>query len=280
MAVSSKKKSVKVKKTVKAKQTAKTKQTVKAKQTAKTKKAVKAKKAVSKKLVEKTVKTPKAKSSKVAKPSKVASTSPKAKTSKTGKSTTNRVAQKKISKSKAEIVAKKVTTTKPKTKTTKSIKKPSRKAVKTMTETIQKTTPETAEGLMPYQIKQGEEYMSPNMLQHFRDILNLRKQQLMEEVDSTVIHMKEEAASYPDPLDRAAQEEGFNLELRTRDRERRLIKKIEQALDMIDDGEYGYCEDCGAEIGVRRLEARPTADKCIDCKTFEEIREKQGNLGG
>ena len=133
-------------------------------------------------------------------------------------------------------------------------------------------------GFVPYKEKKGEEYMSDNQLQHFQDILNLWKERLMKEVDSTVVHMKEEAASYPDPLDRAAQEEGFSLELRTRDRERKLIKKIEQSLDMIENKEYGFCEACGAEIGIRRLEARPTADKCIDCKTFEEIREKQ--VGG
>lgn len=133
-------------------------------------------------------------------------------------------------------------------------------------------------GFTPYKEKKGEEYMNDNQLAHFREILNIWKARLMEEVDSTVVHMKEEAGSYPDPLDRAAQEEGFNLELRTRDRERKLIKKIEQSMDMIDNKEYGYCESCGAEIGIRRLEARPTADKCIDCKTFEEIREKQ--VGG
>lgn len=130
----------------------------------------------------------------------------------------------------------------------------------------------------PYHLRKGEEYMNPAQLKHFENILWLWKQQLMYEVDSTVGHMKEDVMSYPDPLDRASQEEGFNLELRTRDRERKLIKKIEQALDMIKNGEYGYCEDCGAEIGIRRLEARPTADKCIDCKTYEEIREKQ--VGG
>lgn len=133
-------------------------------------------------------------------------------------------------------------------------------------------------GVKPYAEKKGEDYMSDKQLDHFRQILNLWKTRLMEEVDSTVVHMKEEAASYPDPLDRASQEEGFSLELRTRDRERKLIKKIEQSLDHIDNKEYGYCESCGAEIGIRRLEARPTADKCIDCKTIEEIREKQ--VGG
>lgn len=127
----------------------------------------------------------------------------------------------------------------------------------------------------PYQAKADEAYMNAEQRAHFRMILNKWKSELMNEVDSTVGHMKEEAASYPDPLDRAAQEEGFSLELRTRDRERKLIKKIEQSLDFIERGDYGYCEDCGAEIGIRRLEARPTADKCIDCKTFQEIREKQ-----
>ncbi len=130
-------------------------------------------------------------------------------------------------------------------------------------------------GITPYQPKADEEYMSPQQLAHFRALLTRWKQQLMEEADSTVYHMKEDAAVYPDPIDRASQEEGFNLELRTRDRERKLLKKIERALDMIDKGEYGYCADCGAEIGIRRLEARPTAVKCIDCKTFEEIKERQ-----
>ena len=127
----------------------------------------------------------------------------------------------------------------------------------------------------PYRLKKGEKYMNGNQLKHFQEILFEWKKQLMEEVDSTVVHLKEEANAYADPLDRAGQEQGFNLELRTMDRERKLIKKIEQALDAINDKEYGYCEDCGAEIGIRRLEARPTATKCIDCKTFEEIREKQ-----
>lgn len=130
-------------------------------------------------------------------------------------------------------------------------------------------------GIAPYVVKQSEEYMNPDQLTHFRNLLNKWKHQLMQEADSTVFHMKEDAALYPDPIDRASQEEGFNLELRTRDRERKLLKKIEQALDKIDKGDYGFCEDCGADIGIRRLEARPTAIKCIDCKTFEEIKERQ-----
>lgn len=130
----------------------------------------------------------------------------------------------------------------------------------------------------PYLPSAGEVYMNDRQRDHFRKILNAWKQQLMQDVDMTVGHLKEEAVFYADPVDRASQEEGFNLELRTRDRERRLIKKIEQSLDLLNTGEYGFCEDCGAEIGIRRLEARPTAVKCIDCKTFQEIREKQ--LGG
>ena len=127
----------------------------------------------------------------------------------------------------------------------------------------------------PYSESVTEEYMNDEQVEHFHNILLDWKEKLMSEVDSTVVHLKTDAIAYADPLDRAAQEEGFNLELRTRDRERKLIKKIEEALDWINEGVYGYCEDCGAEIGVRRLEARPTAAKCIDCKTFSEIREKQ-----
>ena len=130
----------------------------------------------------------------------------------------------------------------------------------------------------PYQTNAHEEYMNELQKEHFHNILAKWKNQLMSEVDSTVGHMKQEALSLPDPLDRATQEEGFNLELRTRDRERKLIKKIEQSLDDIDKGVYGYCEECGVDIGIRRLEARPTADKCIDCKTFSEIRERQEGL--
>ena len=103
----------------------------------------------------------------------------------------------------------------------------------------------------------------------------MNKQQLMEEVDRTVGHMKDDATNFPDPNDRATQEEEFSLELRTRDRERKLIKKINEAQKRIDDDEYGYCESCGVEIGVARLEARLTAELCIDCKTLEEIRERQ-----
>ena len=127
----------------------------------------------------------------------------------------------------------------------------------------------------PYEEKEGEEYMNEAQLQHFTNILNHWKSELMEEVDRTVHHMQDDAANCPDPNDRATQESEFSLELRTRDRERKLIKKIDESLKAIESGDYGYCETCGVEIGIRRLEARPTATLCIDCKTLDEIREKQ-----
>ena len=127
----------------------------------------------------------------------------------------------------------------------------------------------------PYVESEGEEYMNENQLEHFKNILLMWKRDLMEEVDRTVNHMKDEAANFPDPADRASQEEEFSLELRTRDRERKLIKKIDRTLENIENEDYGYCETCGIEIGIRRLEARPTATQCIDCKTLDEIKEKQ-----
>ncbi len=128
---------------------------------------------------------------------------------------------------------------------------------------------------VPYKETKGEEYMSEKMRAHFVNILNTWKQELREEVDRTVNYMKDEAANFPDPADRASQEEEFSLELRTRDRERKLIKKIDETLLLIEDEDYGWCDACGVEIGLRRLEARPTATLCIDCKTLAEIKEKQ-----
>jgi DnaK suppressor protein len=127
----------------------------------------------------------------------------------------------------------------------------------------------------PYARKKNEEYMNEEQRAHFKEILIEWKVQLMEEVDRTVSHMKDEAANYPDPSDRASQEEEFSLELRTRDRERKLIRKIDNTIELIDLDDYGYCESCGIEIGVHRLEARPTASQCIDCKTLDELKEKQ-----
>ncbi len=130
----------------------------------------------------------------------------------------------------------------------------------------------------PYKEKKGEEYMNDKQKEHFRGLLLDWKTELMEEVDRTMSHMKDEAANFPDPADRASQEEEFSLELRTRDRERKLIKKIDSTMELIENDDYGYCDACGVEIGIRRLEARPTATQCVDCKTLDEIKEKQ--VGG
>ena len=130
-------------------------------------------------------------------------------------------------------------------------------------------------GFSPYKEKKNEEYMNESQREHFKKILLSWKRELMEEVDRTVSHMKDEAANFPDPADRATQEEEFSLELRTRDRERKLIKKIDSTMERIESDDYGFCDQCGVEIGIRRLEARPTANLCVDCKTLDEIREKQ-----
>jgi DnaK suppressor protein len=127
----------------------------------------------------------------------------------------------------------------------------------------------------PYIAKRGEQYMSKEQTEHFRQILLSWKQDLMEEVDRTVTHMKDEAANFPDPNDRATQEEEFSLELRTRDRERKLIRKIDEALKRIEDGTYGYCLETGEEIGIKRLEARPVATLSIEAQERRERRERQ-----
>lgn len=127
----------------------------------------------------------------------------------------------------------------------------------------------------PYQAKPDEEYMNKNQLDHFRKILNDWKSELSHDIDRTVHTMQDEVTMFADPNDRASQESDMALELRNRDRERKLIKKIDETLRNIDADEYGYCESCGVEIGLKRLEARPTATLCIDCKTLDEMREKQ-----
>ena len=127
----------------------------------------------------------------------------------------------------------------------------------------------------PYQPKAGEDYMNKHQLNHFRAILNNWKSDLSHDIDKTVHTMQDEVTMFADPNDRASQESDMALELRNRDRERKLIKKIDETLRNIDADEYGYCEGCGVEIGLKRLEARPTATLCIDCKTLDEMREKQ-----
>ncbi|MEO8003603.1 MAG: RNA polymerase-binding protein DksA [Betaproteobacteria bacterium] len=127
----------------------------------------------------------------------------------------------------------------------------------------------------PYVPKKGEQYMSAKQLEHFRKILNQLKVELSQDIDRTVHTMQDEATVFADPNDRASQESDMALELRNRDRERKLIKKIDETIGKIDGGEYGYCDSCGVEIGLKRLEARPTATLCIDCKTLDELRERQ-----
>ncbi|QEL64734.1 dnaK suppressor protein [Oryzomicrobium terrae] len=127
----------------------------------------------------------------------------------------------------------------------------------------------------PYVPKKGEEYMNSKQLEHFRKMLETLKQELVEDIERTVHTMQDEATVFADPNDRASQETDMALELRNRDRERKLIKKIDETVNRINSGDYGYCDNCGVEIGLKRLEARPTATLCIDCKTLEEIKEKQ-----
>ena len=127
----------------------------------------------------------------------------------------------------------------------------------------------------PYTPKKGEAYMSAKQLSHFRKVLESLKAELGEDIDRTVHTMQDEATIFADPNDRASQESDIALELRNRDRERKLIKKIAETITKIESGNYGYCDNCGIEIGLKRLEARPTATLCIDCKTLDELKEKQ-----
>ena len=129
--------------------------------------------------------------------------------------------------------------------------------------------------IAPYKLKKNEKYMSAAMRKHFIAVLLLWKEHLKEEMQKTFDHLRTKGETYADPIDRASQEEEFAFELRTRDRERKLINKIGISIEQIKNDEYGWCESCGDEIGVKRLEARPTATHCIDCKTLDEIKEKQ-----
>lgn len=145
-----------------------------------------------------------------------------------------------------------------------------RKKKETMAEPIS-----PVQGIKPYAAKKGEKYMNKKQHDHFRQVLLVWRKELEDEITRTVTQLRDEPDNPPDPNDRASQETDMSLELRSRDRERKLIKKIDEAIERIDSGDYGYCEVCGVEIGIERLEARPTAELCIDCKTLDEIREKQ-----
>ncbi len=186
-------------------------------------------------------------------------------------------AKKKVTKKKTvakKTVAKKTTTKKKVAAKKTAAKKKVAKKKAAPKKRIPSNITQEFKQFVPYKIKKGEEYMNEAQIEHFHHILNSWKMELMQEVDKTVHHMQDEAANFPDPNDRASQESDFTMELRTRDRERKLIKKIDGSISNLDSGEYGYCEECGIEIGIRRLEARPTADLCIDCKSLSEIREK------
>jgi DnaK suppressor protein len=203
---------------------------------------------------------------------------PKKKATKTtksaAKSTTKAAAETTTAKTAAKTAAKKAAP-----KTPAAAKKTAAKAPAKSSSRAAKTSKPAAisefRNFEPYKTKRGEEYMNDKQREHFKNILKKWKSALMEEVDRTVTHMKDEAANFPDPADRATQEEEFSLELRTRDRERKLIKKIDSTIERIEQDDYGFCDACGVEIGIKRLEARPTASLCIDCKTLAEIKERQ-----
>ncbi len=198
---------------------------------------------------------------------------------KTSKKTTRKTAKSTAKKAPAKKVAKKVAkkTAKKTARKTVAKKAAARPVVRRTARKKNEAEPDVTVSPLygdPYKFKKKESYMNEKQVAHFRNILRMWKDDLMSEVDRTVVHMKDEAANFPDPNDRASQETEFSLELRTRDRERKLIKKIDESIINLEAGDYGYCESCGIEIGVRRLEARPTATQCIDCKTLDEIREK------
>jgi DnaK suppressor protein len=286
--------------TKKRKKTTATKKKVAAKKTTARKKAAPkrkvSKKAAPKRKVSKKKAAPKRKVSKkkAASKKKVA----KKKVSKK-KVTKKKVAKKKVSKKKPskkpaskKKVAKKKSASKKKVSRKKAVAKPvitrKRATTKRVAKTVHKAKPAPSRarskgdvlsgpihGIAPYKPKRGEEYMSDAQLKHFHNILSAWKRELMFEVDRTVHHMQDEAANFPDPNDRATQESEFGLELRTRDRERKLLRKIDQALARIDEGSYGFCDETGEEIGLKRLEARPVATLCLEAQERRELAERQ-----
>lgn len=265
-AMATKKKAAKKKAAAKA--TAKKAVTKKATAKKATTKKAAAKKATAKKAVSKKTASKKAATKKAAAKKSVAKKAT-AKKAAAKKATASKASAKKKAVSKAKTAPKKKAAT-PKTSTKVASAKPMNTGLSSQLQQFSDFT--------PYESSKGEEYMNEEMKNHFRHILYTWRSELMQEVDRTVGHMKDEASNFADPNDRATQEEEFALELRTRDRERKLIRKINKTLDRIDEDDYGWCDQCGIEIGVRRLEARPTADLCIDCKTLDEIREKQTRL--
>lgn len=221
----------------------------------KTAKKVNKKTAASEKVTKKAVKKVAAKTKTKRKTTKKTTTKPAASkaASKTVKKTTKKAAARKKAPVK-KVVAK---------------KKPVSRAIKTS------GSGELIHGIAPYKARSRERYMNLKQLDHFRNILATWRRELVDEVNRTIHSMQDETVNHPDPNDRATQESDMSLELRSRDRERKLIKKIDGTIALIDSGDYGYCDKCGVEVGIARLEARPTANLCVDCKTLDEIREKQ-----
>ncbi len=195
---------------------------------------------------------------------------------------TTKTAAKKTSDA-AKVVKAKTKVTKKSAKKTTSASKPSKKKSSSKKVTIKNNKAASAahdndnliHGIEPYKEKAREKYMNPKQVEHFRNILLAWKTNLLDEVSRTINLMQDENINHPDPNDRASQETDMSLELRNRDRERKLLKKIDQTILRVDNQDYGWCDRCGIEIGIRRLEARPTAELCVDCKTLSEIKERQ-----
>ena len=191
---------------------------------------------------------------------------------KAGKKVAKKAGKKKVTKVQAKKVSKKTTSAVSKKKVAKKVAK---KATKKKAKTAAVNSDNLIHGVAPYKTKARERYMSDSQVEHFREILVSWKRNLIEEVSRTIHLMQDENINHPDPNDRASQETDMSLELRNRDRERKLLKKIDSTIVRLDNDDYGWCDRCGIEIGIRRLEARPTAELCVDCKTLNEIKERQ-----
>ena len=199
----------------------------------------------------------------------------------TKKSATKKTAPKKTKLKKApakKVATKKASVKKVATKKVATKKAPTKKVAAKKAPTKKASAKKRTSPISSYKGRKGEKYMSAAMKKHFIAVLLLWKEHLKDEMQKTFDHLKTKGETYADPIDRASQEEEFAFELRTRDRERKLINKIAISIEKIKQDDYGWCESCGDEIGIKRLEARPTATHCIDCKTLDEIKEKQ--LGG
>jgi DnaK suppressor protein len=278
----SKKRKVAKKKSLPAKKSASKRKPVSKKKAAKKKvkkKKTTAKKASKKKVAKKPVAKKKTAKKKVASKKKVAKKAPgkkkvasKKKVAKKAPSRKKAASKKKVTK---KVPSRKKVATKKKVAARRPARKPIRKSPPKPMKSRGNLLSGPIHGIEPYKPKRGEDYMSDDQLQHFYDILASWKRELMFEVDRTVHHMQDEAANFPDPNDRATQESEFGLELRTRDRERKLLRKIDQALGRIDEGSYGWCDETGEEIGLKRLEARPVATMCLEAQERRELAERQ-----